>query len=39
MKRYPVATVREYISFGLETWTPLLKLFAWSFEAACNKYW
>lgn len=34
MKRYPVMTIREYLSYGLRTWEPALRVMAWSFNAS-----
>ena len=34
MKRYPLMTIREWISFGLRTWEPALRVLAWSFNVA-----
>ncbi|CAE7763120.1 unnamed protein product [Symbiodinium sp. CCMP2592] len=32
MKRYPLMTIREWVSFGLRTWAPALRVMAWSYN-------
>ena len=38
MKRLPLFTIREYVSFGMRTLRPALRVLAWSFNATCSNY-